>query len=91
MGLVFESMCREYLLYYAENLPFIPTSVGQWWGNDPTKKREIQIDIVAPSADEKEFIIGSCKYRNEPVGLDELNLLREYATAFRKSARFHLL
>lgn len=89
MGLVFESMCREYLLCYAENLPFVPTSVGQWWGNDPAKKREIQIDIVAPSADEKEFIIGSCKYRNEPVGFDELNLLREYATAFKKSARFH--
>jgi hypothetical protein len=38
MGLIFEKMCKEYLTYYAENLPFELAEVGQWWGNDSTEK-----------------------------------------------------
>ena len=29
-----------------------------------------------------DYIIGSCKYRNEKIGLDELELIREYAAVF---------
>ena len=47
MGLVFEQMCREYLLRYANDLPIIPSDVGQWWGTDSKAKKEVQIDIVA--------------------------------------------
>ena len=89
MGLVFEQMCREYLLRYADDLPFPLTGVGQWWGTDPEEKKEVQIDIVGTSADPEEFIIGSCKYRNEPVGTDELELLRHYADVFGKGRRYH--
>ena len=32
MGLTFESMCRQYLIHYAENLPLTLTDIGQWWG-----------------------------------------------------------
>ena len=35
MGLIFEKMCKEYLLKYASDLPFELSEVGQWWGNDP--------------------------------------------------------
>ena len=89
MGLIFEKMCREYLLYYAENLPFIPRQIGQGWGNDSERRQEIQIDIVASSVDEKEFIIGSCKFRNEPIGMDELVFLQQYAEVFRRGAKFY--
>ena len=50
---------------------------------------EIQIDIVAPSVDEKEVIIGSCKYKKEPVGPDELALLKHYAQVFDHSRKHH--
>lgn len=38
MGLVFEQMCREYLLRYAEDLPIILSDVGQWWGTDAKER-----------------------------------------------------
>lgn len=32
---------------------------------------------------------GSCKYRNEKIGLDELTLLQEYASVFGKGSKYH--
>lgn len=89
MGLVFEQMCREYLLYYAKNLPIDITDAAQWWGTDSKSKKEIQIDIVGTPAEGKEYIIGSCKYRNEKIGVDELELIRQYASVFGKGSRYH--
>ncbi len=89
MGLVFEQICKEYLLRYAENLPILLSEVGQWWGSDTKNKKEVQIDIVGTPVEGKEYIIGSCKYRNEKIGTDELALLREYATVFGRGAKYH--
>ncbi len=89
MGLVFEKMCREYLLRYADNLPFLLSDVGQWWGSDAKTRKEIQIDIVGIPVEGKEYLIGSCKYRNEKIGVDELELLHRYANIFRKEGIFH--
>lgn len=33
---------------------------------------------------DKGYIIGSCKYRNEKIGVDELELIRDYASVFGK-------
>jgi len=49
----------------------------------------VQIDIVGTPAEGKEYIIGSCKYKNEKIGLDELELLKEYASAFGKGTRYY--
>ena len=89
MGLIFEQMCRDYLFRYAENVPVALSEIGQWWGTDVKEKKEVQIDIVGTPAEGKEYLIGSCKYRNEPVGLDELELLRRYAEVFGKGSRYH--
>lgn len=89
MGLTFEQMCRDYLIYYAKNLPIELNETGQWWGNDPLQKKQIQIDIVGTPVNGKEYLVGSCKYRNEKIGLDELELLRRYAAAFGKGDRYH--
>ena len=90
MGTIFEDMCREYLLAHPEVLPFTISEIGEWWGAHPREKKEIQLDIVAMaakpdnSAKGRQFIIGSCKYKNEPVGIDELELIRDYASVFIK-------
>ncbi len=89
MGLVFEQMCRDYLLRYAQDVPILLSEVGQWWGTDPRKKKEVQIDIVGTPVEGKEYIIGSCKYKNEPIGVDELELLREYAAVFGYGTKYH--
>ncbi|MBR4866819.1 MAG: ATP-binding protein [Clostridia bacterium] len=89
MGLVFEQMCREYLLRYATDLPIILSDIGQWWGTDPKVKKEVQIDIVGSPVEGDEYIIGSCKYRSDPVGVDELELIRHYADVFGKGKKYH--
>lgn len=89
MGLVYEQMCKEYLFLYAEDLPIILSDIGQWWGNDAKEKKEVQIDIVGTPVEGKEYIIGSCKYRNEPIGVDELELLKHYAEVFGKGEKYH--
>lgn len=89
MGLIFKKMCRDYLLYYAENLPIALGDVGQWWGTDSAKKKQIQIDIVGMPADGEEYVIGSCKYRNEAIGVEELEFMKEYANVFGKGKKYH--
>lgn len=84
MGLVFEQMCREYLFLYADDVLVVLSDIGQWWGTDSKAKKEVQIDIVGTPADGNEYVIGSCKYRNTPVGADELQLLKHYAKVFGK-------
>lgn len=41
MGLVFKKMCQDYLLYYSDSLPIDLNEIGQWWGTDPKKKKQI--------------------------------------------------
>lgn len=89
MGLVFEKMCREYLLRYADTRPVLLSEVGQWWGTDTRTRKEIQIDLVGTPVEGNEYLIGSCKYRNEKIGVDELELLRRYAAVFKEGGEFH--
>lgn len=89
MGLIFEKMCQDYLLYYSDNLPIELNEIGQWWGADPGKRKQVQIDIVGTPAEGKEYIIGSCKYRNEKIGVDELERMRHYAVVFGKGNHYH--
>ena len=89
MGLVFEQMCREYLLRYASDLPIILSDVGQWWGTDSKAKKEVQIDIVGSPVEGDEYIIGSCKYRNTTIGVDEFELIKHYTDVFGKGKKYH--
>ena len=96
MGLPFEEICRQYLVNYAENLPFTISSIGEWWGhitkiNEQTQKPEsveVQIDIVgiAPKQNNtregRQYLIGSCKYTNDAIDKGELDKLKLYAEAF---------
>lgn len=89
MGLTFEKMCQDYLLYYSDNLPIELCNIGQWWGTDSKKKKQVQIDIVGTPVQGNDYIIGSCKYRNEKIGVDELNLIKDYASILGKGNNYH--
>ena len=88
MGLIFEQICRQYLIYYMKEPPFPFRTIGEWWGTDPIQKREAQLDIVAVGdkaerfASGQNFLIGSCKYKNEQIGTDELRLIQDYSAIF---------
>lgn len=89
MGHIFEQMCREYLFLYAEDVPVVLSDIGSWWGSDSKEKKEVEIDIVGTPVEGNEYIIGSCKYKNSPVGVDELELLKHYADVFGKGEKYH--
>ena len=74
---------------YQISLPIELSEIGQWWGIDSKKKKQIQIDIVGTPVEGKDYIIGSCKYRNEKIGVDELDLIRDYASVFGKGNNYH--
>ena len=92
MGLVFEDICKQYLIYYAPELPLQLQEIGEWWGPDPKQKKEVQVDIVAfgtkpnNTGAGRKYLIGSCKFKNEAVGCDELDRLRDYAALFTTAA-----
>ena len=67
MGLIFEKMCQDYLLYYSDNLPVELSRNRSVVGDRPEerKRKQMQIDIVGTPVESKDYIIGSCRYRNE--------------------------
>lgn len=83
-GKPFEKICIEYLyiLNKRKALPFRFTQVGRWWGkvtrNGANGKPETvteEIDIVATDKTQKNFIVGECKFTNEPFDLGQLKAL----------------
>lgn len=77
MGLAFEIICTQYLIKKNKELalPFVFGNIGRWWGNNPKKKRQEEIDIIA--VDDENIIFGECKWRNEPVSIKIYNKLIE--------------
>ena len=71
-------MCKDYILTYDKELPFPYGRIGQWWGGNPKTRKQAQIDVVVTSADDKSVIVGSCKFMNKKVGMDEYSLMQEY-------------
>lgn len=54
--------------------------IGRWWGNNPEKKRQEEIDILA--VDEENAIFGECKWKNEPIGIGVLDELVQKSLLF---------
>lgn len=83
MGFVFEEICKQYLWQenLKGNLPIDFTDMGRWWGNDPVKKCQTEIDILADN-EEKEAIFAECKWRNEETTEAELKELQYQSTLF---------
>lgn len=82
MGLVFEKVCKEYLLRRNSQgkLPILFTEIGRWWGNDPKKKVQSEIDLIA--RDRNDFIFCECKWQNSLADLKVLKTLEERAEIF---------
>ena len=85
MGPVFEKVCMEYMIRRAKSrtLPFVPAQIGRWWGNNPQKKKQDDIDILALDRSGKKAICCECKFRNQHFDEKELRNLLE-ASEIRK-------
>ena len=82
MGLVFETVCRDYLLRRNSKgeLPILFTRIGRWWGTDPKTHKQVEIDLIAN--DEKDYLFCECKWKNELLDLAVLNELKGKADVF---------
>ena len=49
----------------------------------------MQIDLVGSTDRKQEYVIASCKFRNEAIGIDEFELLKKYAAVFGKGKVYH--
>ena len=73
LGSAFEDVCTQYLILQARNgkLPFVPNGFGKWWGNNPKKKSQDDVDIIGIK--DNQGIFCECKFRNEKFDLPEFN------------------
>ncbi len=83
MGKVFEEICKQYLwkLLLAGKCPVQFSSLGRWWGSDPSEKRQAEIDILAEQ-DRTTALFGECKWTNEKVDLGVLETLVKRSELF---------
>lgn len=82
LGGAFEEVCTQYMkmLAYKNELPFIPNGLGKWWGNNPNKKKQDDIDILGIESNKGIFC--ECKFKNELFDLKEFNDLIESSDIF---------
>ena len=77
VGKQFENVCRQWLIRQSvqERLPFLATYFGTWWGTDPERREQTDIDVVVADTRDKAAIIGECKWRetfDETAAINEL-------------------
>lgn len=91
MGHVFEDICKQFLIRKNKRgeLPILFTNIGSWWGSNPIKKQEEEIDIIAYN--DMEAIFAECKWKNELMDIKELDKLFERSNLFNTSKRYYAL
>ena len=70
-------------------LPFVFREIGRWWGNNPLRKRQEEIDILAVADDAAIFC--ECTWRNEPLSSDVVEALREKSELFYFAEKHYFL
>lgn len=81
----FENICLDYLylLNKTKQLPFRIHNASRYWGKTNKevdgKKTSVnlEIDILAPDKEKKNYIFGECKFTNEQFNMQELKNLQE--------------
>ena len=89
MEKIFETICQQYLFHpkIYESLPFPIGNVGRWWGSNPVKKRQEEIDIMA--IQEPYVLLGECKWKNAPVDMDTVHTLLERGGLFHYPEKYY--
>lgn len=84
MGSTYETICLQYIQREVREGRIQPTylTYGQWWGNNPKMKREEEVDVVAVTSGH--ILVGECKWRNEPMDTETLEVLKTRGELIRK-------
>lgn len=86
MGRIFKDICLCFMerLARAGKLPFIPHDAGRWWGNNPLKKQQDDIDILMLDKSRKSAIFCECKFKNSRFDMHEYNDLMDASEIFKQ-------
>ncbi|TDT63590.1 DUF234 domain-containing protein [Fonticella tunisiensis] len=68
-------------------LPFVFEKIGRWWGNNPAKRREEEIDILAIS--KQKALFGECKWTKVAVDMGVVNSLIEKSSILNYSQKYY--
>lgn len=90
LGHRFERLCAEWMLEQAATgrLPIAASAVGSWWGPNPAKREQDDIDVLAADREQKLLVIGECKYResfDETSEIDDLDSKRDLIRGYHAS------
>ena len=89
MGRIFEKICADYLKEKSYNgeLPFFAEEVGRWWGNNPTTKKQEEIDILA--LDSENAVLCECEYTEEPFDEKQLSDLKTASECIKRTNKYY--
>ncbi len=99
-ALPFEEICREFVKEQQKKnlLPFRYQKLGRWCGKTTIRNAksevgrsigETEIDILAISADGKDYMVGECKFKKVPFSYSEYLDTLAKLTNLKESATFY--
>ena len=93
MGEAFEQICKDYMWKVNDGttLPIEFRDIGRWWGNNPIKKCEQEIDLIAVDWDDKKAIFCECEWTNELVPESVINGLIDKASMFNFEDKYYFI
>jgi hypothetical protein len=91
MGEAFEDICKQWM--WRENingrLPFRFKDCGRWWGNNPLRRTEQEIDLMAFGKDDTQTIFCECKWTNEKTTEQTIDGLIEKGSMFHYDKKYY--
>ncbi|MCL2768216.1 MAG: ATP-binding protein [Synergistaceae bacterium] len=93
MGETFEDICKQWLWRenFAGRLPVRFKDCGRWWGTNPLRRAEQEIDLLAYGKDKTDAIFCECKWTNEKLSGSVIEGLVEKSIMFGYDKKYYFL
>ena len=100
---IFEDVCKEFVKEQQKRnaLPFRYSKMGRWFGRTTVRNEhtdsglrtaETEIDLLAIDREEKNYLVGECKFKKQPFRYSEyLNTVAKLAPQKQKAAFYYAL
>jgi hypothetical protein len=72
-------------------LPFRFKDCGRWWGTNPRRRAEQEIDVLAHGRDKDGAIFCECKWTNEKISESLIDELIDKSDMFGYEKRYYYL
>ena len=100
---IFEDVCKEFVREQQKDnaLPFRYSKMGRWFGKTTVRDEkmatglrtaETEIDLLAVDKGEKNYLVGECKFKNQPFRYSEyLNTMAKLTPKKQKAVFYYAL